>query len=110
MNGVKDEALEQAAIDMRRTESGDLLTYCQKWISFLEKFAEVEPMIPVYSNIYYDFYPVVLRNYSINESISWSEAIIGSYFSDVPPEEEKTPEETAAEENGAETGGETGGV
>ena len=48
VNGVKDEALAEAALDMRRTESGDLLTYSRKWIEFQARFAEAEPMIPVY--------------------------------------------------------------
>ena len=95
VNGVKDEALAEAALDMRRTEPGDLLTYSRKWIEFQARFAEAEPMIPVYSNVYYDFYPQVLRNYHITQSITWSEAIVGSYFSDVPEEMETT--EAAAE-------------
>lgn len=93
VNGVKSRSLTEAAEDMRKTESGDLLTYCQKWIEYQKRFADVEPMIPVYSNAYYDFYPQVLRKYQITQSITWSEAVIGSYFSDVPPAEEVPAEE-----------------
>ena len=93
VSGVKDEALVKLAQEMRQTEPGDLLTYCRRWISFLAKFAETEPMIPVYSNLYYDFYPDGLRNYRINQFTPWSEAIVGSYFSDVA----ETPEAEAAE-------------
>jgi len=103
--GVKSEELVAAAQDMRKTESGDLLTYCTKWLVFLEKFAEVEPMIPVYSNVYYDCHPTVLRNYSITESVTWSEAAIGSDFSDVPEEAEE-PAEAAEGENIESTAGE----
>ena len=84
--GIKDEELYNLAADMKKTEPGDLLTYCQKWVQFLKRFAEVEPMIPVYSNVYADFYPDVLQNYVINENITWSIAIVPSYMSD-PPEE-----------------------
>ena len=84
VNGVKDEELVKLAQDMRQTEPGDLISYCRKWIAFLEKFAETEPIIPVYSNVYYDFHPEVLREYKINQFTAWSEAIVGSYFSDVP--------------------------
>ena len=101
VNGIKDEAVAEAAIEMRKTNAGDLLTYCRKWIGFLEKFAETEPMIPVYSNVYYDFHPSVLRNYEITQSSTWSQAVVGSYFSDVPEETEETEE--AAETAGAET-------
>ena len=78
---------------MKKTEPGDLLSYVKKWIAFLERFAETEPMIPVYSNVYYDFYPDVLQEYIINSNITWSAAIVPAYLSD-PPEE---PEEEAEE-------------
>ena len=84
--GVKDEELVKLAGEMRQTEQGDLLTYCTKWLSFLKRFTEVEPMIPVYSNVYYDFHPEVLQNYKITQYISWADAIVGSYFSDVAEE------------------------
>lgn len=86
VNGVKDEELVKLAQDMRQTEQGDLLTYCQKWIVFLARFAESEPMIPVYSNVYYDFHPEVLQNYKITQYLSWSDAVVGAFFSDLPEE------------------------
>ena len=92
VSGVKDEELVQLALDMRRTEEGDLLTYCTKWVRFLERFAEIEPMIPIYSNVYYDFHAPVLQNYQITQNITWSDAIISSFLSDVP-EDEPVPEE-----------------
>ena len=98
VSGVKDEELVRLAQDMRQTESGDLLTYCTKWVRFLERFAELEPMIPIYSNVYYDFHTPLLQNYKILQNMTWSGAIIDSYFSDVaesepvPEEEEQFPE------------------
>ena len=91
--GIDDQELYDLAVDMRKTEPGDLISYCQKWIRFLERFAEVEPMIPVYSNVYHDFYPNVLRNYVINENSTWSQAIVPCYFSDVPEAVEEEAEE-----------------
>ena len=86
VHGVKDEKLVKLAEEMRQTEPGDLLTYCRKWVSFLAQFAETEPMIPVYSNVYYDFHPEVLQNYKITQFVSWADAVAGSYFSDVAEE------------------------
>lgn len=83
VHGVKDAELVKLAGEMRQTEQGDLLAYCTKWLSFLKRFSEIEPMIPVYSNVYYDFHPEVLQNYKITQYISWADAIVGSYFSDV---------------------------
>ena len=86
VNGVKDDELVKLAGEMRQTEQGDLLTYCTKWISFLARFTETEPMIPVYSNVYYDFHPEVLQNYNITQYISWADAVVGACFSDVAEE------------------------
>ena len=43
-------------------------------------------MIPVYSNVYYDFHPEVLQNYKITQYLSWSDAVVGAFFSDLPEE------------------------
>ena len=45
------------------------------------------PAIPIYSNVYFDFYPRVLHGYDIASNITWSQAIIGAYMSDVSDEE-----------------------
>ena len=92
VHGVKDEELLKAADEMRQTEPGDLRTYCTRWIDFLKQFAESEPMIPVYSNVYYDFHAENLRNYNINQAFTWSEAIVGSFFSDIPEATEEAGE------------------
>ena len=85
--GILDTELYERAADMRKTEPGDLLGYCRKWVLFLERFSETLPMIPVYSNVYFDYYPDVLQHYEINVNMTWSQAIVSSYLSD-PPEEE----------------------
>ena len=91
-SGSVDEQLYELAVDMRQTEPGDLLSYCQKWVAFEERFAETLPMIPVYSNIYFDFYPLVLHNYLIGQSTTWSQAIVASYMSDIEEEAEEAAE------------------
>ena len=90
---VFDKQLYQAAVDMRMTEPGDTLTYMQNWIHFQERFNEVLPMIPVYSNIYFDFYTHVLRNYNIAANTTWGQAIVPAYMSDIEPELEEGAEE-----------------
>ena len=82
VTGIADQQLYDLAVAMRRTEPGNLLEYCQKWVAFEKRFAQVMPMIPVYSNVYFDFYPTVLRNYRITEHVSWGEAIVEAYLSD----------------------------
>lgn len=77
---LHDEPLYQAAVDMRKTEPGDVLTYLRRWITFQERFNEVLPMIPVYSNMYVDFYTDALKNYHIDENITCGQAILGAYL------------------------------
>ena len=84
--GLNDDLLYADALAMRTTEPGDVLTYLQNWISFQERFNEILPMIPIYTNVYFDFYTEVLRNYTIGENTGWGEAIVGAYMSDEEPE------------------------
>ena len=99
--GCRDEELYELAVNMRQTEPGDVLTYCQRWIEFQKRFNEVLPMLPIYSNIYFDFYTVFLHNYQISENISWGQAIVGSFVSgtrEVPEEAEEDEEAQAQDE------------
>ena len=93
-----DEELYHLAVDMRATEPGDTLEYCRRWIAFQERFNDTLPMLPLYSNTYFDFYLEDLHDYMIGENTTWTMAIVpaGLY------EEPETPEEgdEAAEEDG----------
>ncbi len=93
---IADEQLFELAVDMRRTEPGDMLSYCEKWLKFQARFSELEPMIPVYSNVYFDFYPRVLHDYDINDNTTWSRAIVSAYMSDI--EEEPLEDELEGDE------------
>lgn len=82
---IADEELYQLAKDMSSTAPGDLLGYCSKWIAFQERFAQVLPAIPVYSNNYNDYYTKRLRNFKVSERTSWAEALEDAYRDDVQP-------------------------
>ena len=88
-----DEKLYELAVDMRQTEPGDSYAYVSKWIQFQKRYNEVLPAIPVYTNIYFDFWTPVLQNYDITKRVTWTQAILLAYF--------QTPEEAAAEEEAA---------
>ena len=60
-----DEDLYYRAVNMRRTDPLDVYDYVAKWVSFQERYNEVLPTIPVYSNIYFDFLTPKLQNYWI---------------------------------------------
>ena len=81
--GIADTKLYQLAQKMSKTEPGDVLSYVKKWIAFEERYTEVLPTIPVYSNIYYDFYTSALHDYEITANITWTQAIVNATLSDV---------------------------
>lgn len=93
--GVADDELYQLAVDMRKTEPSDVAEYCRKWMAFQQRFTEVLPMIPVYSNVYFDFYTDTLQDYVVGEDVTWAQAIVGACLSDAMPE---TEPEAAADE------------
>ena len=99
-SGLEDDELWELAVDMRRTEPDDKAGYCAKWLKFQERIMDQLPVLPVYSNVYFDFYPLVLHEYYIADNISWPQTIVGSYLGDYVPEaaitvdgEEILPEE-----------------
>ena len=74
--GMVEEELYQEAMGMRNTEPGDVLGYLSHWIGFQERFAEDMPLIPVYSNVYFDFFTQALEGYNIEQNTSWARAIV----------------------------------
>lgn len=78
--GIADAELYRLAVAMRKTEPGDALGYCTKWVAFQQRWAEVLPAVPVYSGVYFDFFTSKLQNYAIGANISWAQAIVGAYL------------------------------
>ena len=97
---LTDRSVYDLAVDMRETEPGEVLEYMQKWVAFQERFNEVLPMIPLYSNVYFDFFTDLLQDYEISERSTWGEAIIGASKAFIP----ELPEEDLEEEEEFETG------
>lgn len=93
-SAITDRQLYRLAVDMRQTEPGDVLSYCQKWVAFEKAWADLLPAIPVYSNVYFDFYTPTLHNYNAGATTSWAEAIVGAYLGDVEDPEALATEET----------------
>ena len=91
-----DEDLWYRAVNMRKTDPLDVYDYVAKWISFQERYNEVLPTIPIYSNIYFDFYTPQLQNYWITAHVTWTQAILESYFGEALNQE--TEDTTGDEE------------
>ncbi len=75
-----DEDLWYRAVNMRKTDPKDVYDYITKWIAFQERYNELLPTIPLYSNIYYDFYTSELQDYYITGHVTWTQAILEATF------------------------------
>ena len=95
--GIADAALFALADDMRHTEFSDADGYCKKWLAFQERFAQTLPVLPVYSNVYFDFYEDILQGYEPTVGISWAAAVVDVSLSD-PPASDEAVQETQTEE------------
>lgn len=90
---IVDEELYEDTVAMRETEPGEVLEYVTEWITSMERFNEVLPMIPIYSNVYFDIYSPLMQEYYISQNESWGQAIIGAWLGDAVEEEIETFEE-----------------
>lgn len=74
--GITDADLSDLARKMRATQSGAVDEYVAYWLQYQARFMELVPMIPLYSNVYFDFYRDTLTGYDIANYATWSEAIL----------------------------------
>ncbi|SHO52643.1 ABC transporter substrate-binding protein [Anaerocolumna xylanovorans] len=65
-NFIKDEELDKLTKDMVLVDPADKTTFESKFVSFIEKWNYLLPDIPLYSNLYHDFYNAKLKNYNPN--------------------------------------------
>ena len=92
--GIVDEELVRLGWDMHYTEPGDIMSFLERWVAFQERFNEILPSIPLYTNSYVDFYPESLQNYDPAAQPNWPRAVLYAFISDTPLEEpEEEPED-----------------
>jgi len=75
-SGLQDEKLAFSALALRQTTPGDLLDYCKRWLDFQDAFNDALPMLPLYSNVYFDFSTDELIGYSPNSAPDWPGALL----------------------------------
>lgn len=91
LHRVREEVYALAQ-DAARTDPADLAGFMRKWVKLQERITETLPLIPVYTNMYFDFFTRALHDYRIDQAVTWGEAIVKSYISDI---EEQTDAEKA---------------
>ena len=81
-NFIIDEELENRAKAMVLTAPEDRDGFKSKFVSFIERWNEILPDLPLYSNIYHDFYNEKLQNYNMNPLVKISKALLYSYVTE----------------------------
>lgn len=75
-SGVQDARLEDLAEKITADQPGNRNAYLNRWMDFQRYWSEVLPMIPLYSNTYYDLYVPELLGYYPQFYWSWGTAIL----------------------------------
>jgi len=83
-SGLADEKLMALAWDLRRTDAKDMEGYVTKWLAFQQRWIEMMPMVPLYSNVYFDFVANDVQGYAVQNFSTWSLAVPYTYIADEP--------------------------
>lgn len=75
---LEDRNLYTLAVQLRKTIPGDLAEYCSRWLKFEDYLMKQLPMIPAYTNDYYDYYVSGLKGYNITSYMTWAKAIVAA--------------------------------
>ena len=75
---LEDRNLYTLAVQLRKTIPGDLTEYCSRWLKFEDYLMKQLPMIPAYTNDYYDYYVSGLKGYNITSYMTWAKAIVAA--------------------------------
>jgi len=81
-NFLLDEELDRLAKDMVLTDPEDKEGFKTKFVDFIVRWNELLPDLPLYSNIYHDFYNSKLQNYNMNPLIRVSTALLYAYVTE----------------------------
>lgn len=84
-SGLRDERLMTLARRMRAVETGDADSYLDQWYDFQQRWIQLMPVVPLYSNVYFDFFRADLYGYDINTFWGWGASILYATFT--PPAE-----------------------
>lgn len=79
VNRIKDAELEQAALDMVYINPGDNDAFKENFVKFIVKWNDLLPDLPLYSNLYHDFYNEKLKDYEPTAYHEVARALIYAY-------------------------------
>ena len=79
-NYIKDEEIEQIALEMKKIPSDDKEAWLDKWVEYQKRWNELLPNIPLYSDQYHDFYSNKIKGYEPDGLWAWERAILYSWI------------------------------
>ena len=74
--GTQDAELIRLAEALHQTPEGDIDVYLERFIAYQTYYNEALPTVPVYSNVYFDFYQSDIQNYKPGQHDSFAQAIL----------------------------------
>ena len=72
----------ELAKELRETKPGDEEAYAEKWLELMKHYSDVLPTLPIYSNVYFDFFANDLMEYAPNAHWAWPSAILYAYIAE----------------------------
>lgn len=81
-NFLLDEKLDTLAKEMVLVAPTDRDGFKGKFVEFVDRWNELLPDVPLYSNMYHDFYNEKLKDYNVNSLIEMVDAMIYSYVAE----------------------------
>ena len=78
-NFLMDEELEGLAKEMVLKDSEDRDGFKKTFVDFIAKWNYLAPDVPLYSNIYHDFYNEKLEDYNMNSLVRVDKALLYAY-------------------------------
>lgn len=81
-SGIADEKLMDLAFALRSTTPGKEEEYSERWLDLMKRYSDLLPTLPIYSNVYYDFFANDLMDYAPNSHWSWASAILYAYIAE----------------------------
>ncbi len=81
-NRIFDEELEKLSKDMVKKDPDDKEGFKAGFVDFIARWNELLPDIPLYSNIYYDFYNDNIHNYQRTDLVRITDTILYAYITE----------------------------
>ncbi len=82
VNFLIDQQLDDLSKDMVLTDATDRDGFKVKFVDFVDRWNELLPDLPLYSNIYHDFYNAKLQNYNINSLVDTTQSILYAHVTE----------------------------